>query len=160
MALFTTQLWTPYIYINRAYPFLSAAVQLLEFRVQLCITADHNLQLDGCSFHLKPNVLHWDLSESDNLSSRGIWMRIIVSRGRVGMHTHTHIHMMCEIRPHWCKNLGCCCESIWREIYSATVQALSIQTRWSLPAGSQRRQHSCLRQHCRPLRAAVNCDNM
>lgn len=40
------------------------------------------------------------------------------------------------------------------KIYSTAVQALSIQTRRSLPAVSQRHQHSCLQQHCRPLRAA------
>lgn len=35
------------------------------------------------------------------------------------------------------------------KIYSAAVQALSIQTRRSLPAGSERRQHLCLQQHRR-----------
>lgn len=40
------------------------------------------------------------------------------------------------------------------KIYSAAVQALSTQTRWSLPAASQRRQHSCSQQRRRPPSAA------
>lgn len=86
-------------------------------------------------------------------------MRIIVSRGRVGMHTHTNavwnptslMQAFVLLLRVYLKRKTSCAPA---KIYSAAVQALSIQTRRSLPAGSQRRQHSCLQQHCRPLRDA------
>lgn len=78
---------------------------------------------------------------------------------------------MCEIRPHWCKNLGCCCESIWRERRAALLpKSIPPQSKHSLsrhggasplaPRDANTRVCDNTAAHWEPLWTVTICNTM